>query len=89
MANRAARRQQAREQQRTPATAPRNKGGVFLAVPSGRNPELQFLTSLMHVQAYDALHSGHILGQGSFLVSPGTNVAHQRNQLVRTFLESA
>lgn len=63
-------------------------GGVFLAVPSGRNPELQFLQSLMHLQAYDALHSGHILGQGSFLISPGTNVAHQRNQLVRKFLET-
>jgi GT2 family glycosyltransferase len=87
MANRAQRRQQAREQQKTPQFRDQ-KGGVFLAVPSGRSPELQFLTSLMHVQAYDALHSGHILGQGSFLVSPGTNVAHQRNQLVKTFLET-
>ncbi len=96
MANRQQRRAAERAQARGGGAIPgtfglsgqRGKGGVFLAVPSGRNPDLQFVNSLMHLQAWDALHEGHILGKGSFLISPGTNVAHQRNQLVRKFLET-
>lgn len=90
MANRQQRRQQARTQAKQQPGRPTSadKGGVFLAVPSGRNPELMFLQSLMHLQAYDAFNNGRILGQGSFLISPGTNVAHQRNQLVRKFLDT-
>lgn len=89
--NRQQRRQQARTEAKASPAVPvarKDKGGVFLAVPSGRNPDLQFLQSLMHLQAYDALNNRRILGQGSFLISPGTNVAHQRNQLVRKFLDT-
>lgn len=90
MANRAARRAAARGKSEAmihglPA---KPKGGVFLAVPSGRSPELQFVSSLQNLMAWDASHSGHIIGQGAWLISPGTNVAHQRNQLVRKFLET-
>lgn len=88
MANRQQRRAQERAAVKQGEPVRSQKGGVFLAVPSGRNPDLQFLQSLMHLQAWDALHEGHILGQGSFLISPGSNVAHQRNQLVRKFLET-
>jgi GT2 family glycosyltransferase len=83
---RAARRRQERAADKPAFRA--DTGGVFLAIPSGRSPELQFVTSLQNMIAYDASHSGHIIGQGAWLISPGTNVAHQRNQLVRKFLET-
>ncbi len=86
-------RQQRRAQERaqakgTATTLTRPKGGVFLAIPSGRNPDLQWVQSLVNLMAWDASHSAHIVEQGAWLISPGSNVAHQRNQLVRKFLET-
>jgi hypothetical protein len=84
MANRQQRRAQERAEQKNPA----RKGGVFVALATGGNPEPLFLRSMLFMQAYDALHSGHLVGQGTYMQAQSTNVSQNRNQLVRKFLET-
>ena len=63
------------------------KGKVMVAVPCGGNPDPQFLRQMLFLEAWDAKHHGHIINGGSYLQVEGTNVSHNRNRIVRLFLE--
>lgn len=87
-------RQQRRAQQRaqqkmapSQITYRDGKGKVMIAVPTGGNPEPQFMRSMLFLQVYDAKSHGYVVHGGSYIQKEGTNVSHSRNQLVKTFLE--
>lgn len=59
----------------------------MVAVPSGGNPSASFMRDMIFLEAYDAKHDGRIVNGGSYMQKHGSNVAHNRNQLVKVFLE--
>lgn len=62
-------------------------GKVMVAVPSGGNPEASFLRDMLFLEVWDAKHNQVVVNGGSYMQKHGANVAHNRNQLVKIFLE--
>lgn len=58
----------------------------MIAYPYGQL-EGAFVTSLVMLLVYDAHHHGRVVNGGYFLPLQTTNIAHGRNQIVRTFLD--
>lgn len=92
MANRRQRRSAARSAAKLAVNPERveysdGKGKVMIAVPTGGNPEPQFMRCMLFLEAHDAKNNGHVIYGGSYIQKEGTNVSHSRNQLVKTFLE--
>lgn len=59
----------------------------MVAVPTGRHPDSSFMQDMLFLHVHDAKHHGYIVNGGCYMQKPGANVAANRNQLVRTFLE--
>lgn len=62
-------------------------GKVMVAVPCGGSPEAAFVRDMVFLEAWDAKHNAVIVNGGAYMQKHGSNVSHNRNQLVKTFLE--